>query len=358
MPKRPIFAVLVAALVVLVMAPTAFAAEPAVEPPESTLTVVPTLLPGLIVVVDTDTNGYLTSVDLHDVADPATGEPVIDPGTGEAAAAVGYVATKVDNRRVRFENSETGTRVEVKAKEHKLETKVRTGALADLLGTHTWAGTVLGEETTVVFTVGEENGTPTLTDVAVTAAAAAGSALSWTISEPETEIETDEIETEVKIRFTNALAQRADLKLEVEVHTTADDEHDAGRASLKVALKVKDEKMRVAAADLASLPQSWSGALCDGTPVSVSWNNNADGTIGDVSAPEAIEVEMHGHEVKVRFADHAELKLKLKLKDDDTMELKVDPKIKCERGSDPDVNTPVEEHGRDKKHDERSGEDT
>jgi len=337
-------------LAVVMAAPSAFAAEPIVAtPPEPTTITLPTLMPGLTVVISTDTNGYLTSVDL------LTGEPPV--------AAPDYIATKVDNRRVRFENSVTGTRVEVKAKDNKLETKVRTAALADIVGTHTWSGPVLGEPTNVTFTVGDAAGVPTLTDITVDP----GPAM---ISEPETETKSDEIETKVKIKFTNDLGQRAELKIEVEVHTTSpdavlgddDDSHDSEQASLKIALKTKDEKMSVAAADITTLPTSWAGVLCDGTPVSATWMIGEAGTADEgsitnlVVSPDTAEVEMHGNEAKVRFDKHATLKIELKTKDDGRVEMKLDPKIKCEKGADPTVNTPVDEKphkDKDKNNDEK-----
>lgn len=335
MPVKFRFAIPAALLVVLMVAPAAYAVDPVLDPPpEPTTVTIPTLLPGLIVVVSTDTNGYLTSVDLHTVDDP----------TG---VAPDYIATKVDNRRVRFENSDTGTRVEVKAKENKLETKVRSSTLTDLVGTHTWSGPVLGEIANVTFTVGDDGGVPTLSGVAVDPAGA-------TISDPSTEVESDEIETKVKIRFTNDVGQRADLKIEIEVHTD-DDDDDGHRASLKISLKTKDEKMRVPSGDLATLPTSWTGVLCDGTAVSANWTNNPDGSISDVVVtPESARIELSDHEFKVRFEDDAKLKVSLKLKDDGTVEMKVDPKIKCENGPDPIVNTPVDEkpHKDKKPHDD------
>lgn len=317
--------------------------------PAMSLTV-PSLVPGLTVVVTTDDAGHLTAVELHDAADPASPAPP------------DYVATRVDHRRVRFENDVTGTRVEVKAKHDKLETKVRTSTLADLVGTHTWSGDVLGDAVSVDFTVGDDAGTPTVSVDAVT------TLLDHEIRGPKTESDDHEIETEAKIRFTDDFGRRADLKIEVEVHSAAmkplssddgdDSHHDDGTASLKVALKVKDEKLTVPAADLAALPQTWTGALCDGTPVSASWVNGADGTITDlVVTPAEAEVKTKEHGFEVRFADHARLKVSLKVKGDDTVELKIDPKIEChdEDAPDPSVNTPVDESGHDGDHEHGKG---
>jgi len=192
--------------------------------------------------------------------------------------------------------------------------------------------------------VGDDGaGGPTLSDIVVDPGPAE-------ISGPDTKVEDHEIEAEVKIRFTNDLGQRADLKIEVEVHD--DDDHDSPSASLKIDLKTKDEKIRVPSADLTSLPTSWTGVLCDGSAASATWANNADGSITDlVVSPDSAEVEQHGHEFKVRFGHDAKLKVSLELSGNGSFEMKVDPKIKCENGPDPAVNTPIDEKNRnDEKH--------
>ncbi|RMH81519.1 MAG: hypothetical protein D6683_04210, partial [Actinomyces sp.] len=180
-----------------------------VADPAMSLTV-PSLVPGLTVVVTTDDAGHLTAVELHDAADPTSPAPP------------DYVATRVDHRRVRFENGATGTRVEVKAKHDKLETKVRTLTLAELIGTHTWNGDVLGDAVSVDFTVGDDAGTPTLAVDGVT------TTLAHEIRGPETSTDGHETETEAKIRFTDDLGRRADLKIEVEVHLATGDDVSGG----------------------------------------------------------------------------------------------------------------------------------
>lgn len=298
-------------------------------PAETTTTVtVPSLVSGLMVVVEADSNGSLVSVELHGAGDP------------ESPAPDGFVATKVDSRRVRFEHS-TGVRVEVKAKHDKLETKFRTATLEELVGTHTWTGDVLGEELTVTFTIGDDGaGGPMLSLDSVVPDIA-------TISGPSTEIKVHEIEVEAKLKFENDLGQRAELEIEVEVHTAAAD-HDPGRASLKIKLKTKDEKTRVPLLDLVGVPQGWSGTMCNGTPASATWSVDGSGAIsGIVVSPTTAEVEIKHDGFKVRFGDDSKLEVKVKVKDDGIAEVKVKPKIKCHDASDPLVNTDIvdDDHG-------------
>jgi len=333
MSLKPKLAWLVALVALLATASPVAAEEEGTEPlldaATTTTVTVPSLVSGLMVIVEADSNGSLVSVELH-----AAGEP-------ESPAPDGFVATKVDSRRVRFEHS-TGVRVEVKAKHDKLETKFRTATLEELLGTHTWTGDVLGEEVTVTFTIGGDDLVgPTLTIDSVVPDIA-------TISGPSTKAEPGEIEVEAKLKFENDVGQRAELKIEVEVHTAAAD-HDPGQASLKLKLKIKDEKSRVPLEALAAAPQGWSGTLCDGTPASATWLVDDTGAISNIVVLPTAEVEVKHDGFKVRFGDDSELEVKVKVKDDGIAEVKVKPKIKCDNAADPLVNTDIvdDDHGKD-----------
>ncbi len=274
---------------------------------------------GLNVDIELDSAGKLETVN---VATPGLES---DPAGNEATDGVD------DRHRIRFDHGEDGTRVDVKAKNHKLTSKVKVANLADLVGTHEWTGVLFPEATggkvptTVTFVVADDG--PLITDVVVT-------------SGIESVIEYADDASKAVVVFTWE-GYTKELKIQVDIDDN--DNGDDPSAMLKVELRGKDrQRLRQ---DLALFvgEHFWNGRLCDGTPLTVSYTIDELGEIGPPSVTVGAggddgTVADHGFTVKdkehgfdVRFThSKARVKVKFSEKDDGQWELKVDSKTdKC-----------------------------
>ncbi len=251
-----------------------------------------------------------------------------------------FAVDRGDDHRVRFSNTDESTRIEVRAKKHKLRTDVKTDTVAGILGTHQWAGKLFGsdQDTLVTFDVVENaSGHPELENVSVDALFPADA--TATVGAVENEVGADEAESKVEIDFAwNGFEMR--LKIKAELHLDGDDRP----AHLRVELKGKD-RQRLALDNLGELvgDHSWTGRRCDGTPIAVSYTIDDpagvsfDGVSGVDS--DAFEVKSKGHGFEVRFDDsEARVRVELKQKSDGDWELRVRSKTteKCDHHDDED----------------------
>ncbi len=246
-----------------------------------------------------------------------------------------------DEHKVRFSNSDDSTRIEVRAKKHKLRTDVKADALAGILGTHEWAGKLFGsdQDTIVTFDVVENaSGHPELDNVSVDALFPADA--TATVGTVENEVGADEAESKVEIDLTwNGFEMR--LKIKAELHLDGDDRP----AHLRVELKGKD-RQRLALDNLGELvgDHTWTGHLCDGTPIAVNYTIADDpagvsfGSVDGVGS-DAFEVKEKGHGFEVRFDDSkARVRVELKQGSNGDWELRVRSKTteKCDHHDDED----------------------
>lgn len=183
----------------------------AAEPQTTSLTLFGT---GIVLNVGVDTTGHLTTVEL------------VDETSGDAP--VDAIATKVTPHKVKFVLEDTGTKVEVKAKGKKVETKVKATSLADLTGAHQWSGKLFGDEneaTTVMFTVSDVGGVPVIMLDGVTGPG------DYT-ERTSTKTDDDEVETKLRLDLDfDGLDARISVTVEVE------DDDDEQKAKLKISVR-------------------------------------------------------------------------------------------------------------------------
>ena len=284
-------------------------------------------LPGVGLNVDVmlDDYGNIESVD------------VVDPGAEEATAEEG---APLEAHKVRFEIDEDGTRLSVMAKKHKLTSKVQAGTLEALLGAHEWSA-VLFEDlstdpTVVAFTVGVAvDGTPALTGIGVTGLS---SEAAYTVVADED----DDDDAVAVLTFTwDGFTKVLKIRVDVDDDDEDDDDEDGPSAVLKIELRAKDRQRLQGDLDTFVGPHSWDGLLCDGTPVTVAYTIEKDGslTLGEVTPVDGFTVKEQESGFQVRFdGSKARLHVKFVETDDGSWDLKVDAKTteKCKHDDDDD----------------------
>lgn len=232
-----------------------------------------------------------------------------------------------DDHRVRFSSEDDGTRISVQAKNHRLAADVKTSGLADLVGDHTWAAPLFGSDTNTVVNF----------EVIDTGELVVGTvdtdAEAYEIGEVKTETEDDEADSSVKITFTN-LGYTMTLKIQVSM----DSDDDESSAKLKIVLRGKDvQTLRRQAIQKLVGEHTWDGHMCDGTPISVIYDIDEDGTVtpdGGKGEPE-IKTMPHGF-VAEWDGSKAKVTVELKEKQDGEWDLKVRSKStdKCNPSDD------------------------
>jgi hypothetical protein len=272
---------------------------------------------GVNVAIDLDQFGMIEAVDVVDPAAPPVAET-------EAAGTVDPAALE-GTHRVRFELADDGTRLSVMAKNHKLTGMVKADGLESLLGPHEWSAVLFPElpPTTVRFDVGEG---PMITVGDITGP-------DGIVAEVKPYDDDDEGEAGAVVTFTWDGYTKT---LKIKVSVDDDDEDDDGpSAVLKVELRAKD-RQRLENPDLGS--REWSGLLCDGTPVGISYEvlegsvDFTSATIDDVVATEGFTVREQGKGFQVRFdGSKARVSVRYIQQDGGTWHLKVDSKTteKC-----------------------------
>jgi len=249
-----------------------------------------------------------------------------------------YEASKVGPHAVTFDSTDGTTQVKIKAKGDKLSIRAKAGSLAAFIGSGTWSADVFGTgaPTNVAYTVGAApDGTPTVKIDSVTPAAG----VTFVTPAPETKTGDEGSRATAKVIF-SANGFMKTLKITVGVSTEG-----THPASLKIELSGKDrQKFSGPLADLLGA-HMWSGHLCDGTPVSFTYDVVDPGTAVFGSATAPATVKTHGHGFSVRF-DGTKTRVMVLLvpQEGTTWTLKVMGKTDHCRGTaavDPTVNTPV-----------------
>lgn len=310
---------------------------------------------GLTVDIALDDAGNIETVDVADVGS----EPDPSPTASDAAASFDE-----DPHKFRFELADDGTRVDVKAKNHKLTSKVKAATLADLVGPHVWSGVLFPDATggdaptPVTFEISEANGQLLIHDVAV----------GLLPGDVDYVMDPSDDPGKAAITFT---WQGFTKTLKIDVDVDDDDGDDEPSAVLKIELRGKDrQRLRQ---DLSSFigVHSWNGRLCDGTQLNVIYNIGDNGQIGlptvtigggEGPADQGYTIKEKEHGFDVRFDDSkARLKVKFSEKDDSLWELKVDSKTDtCKHKDDTGKNEKREDKKDKSKRDKASegGSDT
>jgi hypothetical protein len=228
----------------------------------------------------------------------------------------GVTQTKTTKDAVTFSNTDGSARVSVRAKGDKLSIAAK-GTLAGLAGISSWSANVFpGAPATVPYTIGNSSGTPTLAIGIVTAPG-----MDSALIAPETRTEDGGVKVEAGVTFSkDGLVKR----LMISIETRGD-----GSAQLKITLSGKDrQNLTDTLATLTAVgSRTWSGHLCDGTPVSVLYHVAADGTVMYDSATGAAATSRTTHDgFAVRF-DTTNVGVRVELQknaDGTTYSLKVD----------------------------------
>ncbi|MEA2632724.1 MAG: hypothetical protein QOE66_2943 [Chloroflexota bacterium] len=205
---------------------------------------------GLSVVVTLDVVGNVSQVN-------------IDP--------VGYTATKLGPHAVTFVNADGTSQVKINAKGDKLAVKASAPTLASFLGSGTWSADLFGTgtATTVGYTIGASGSSPTVAIDSVNAPAGIVVVQGTPVVKPGHYQSSDS----VQILFTmNGFTKKLDITISV-------DNQGTHPASLSITLTGKDKQQL--SGTLASLlgDHAWAGHLCDGAPVSFTYQVVDPGTI-------------------------------------------------------------------------------
>ncbi|GIW20952.1 MAG: hypothetical protein KatS3mg065_1248 [Chloroflexota bacterium] len=221
-----------------------------------------------------------------------------------------YTATRSGPHDVRLTSADGQSAVVLRAKGDKLGVRAKVPTLADLLGSGTWTGDVFGtgETTSVPYTIGDDgSGNPTITIGSVVVPSGVETEVKPT--QTKTSDEGVKISARVVFRFDGVTKW---LTITVAVKTG-----DEPSAQLKIELKAKDrQRLESNLADLVG-SRTWSGHLCDGTPVSVAYEVTSDGRVVFTSATGApATTKTTGHGFVVRFTD-TKVKVAVKLQERD-----------------------------------------
>lgn len=268
-----------------------------------TVTTLPILGASLRIEVVLDASGNLDQVNLN----PATG----------------VVATELEAHEVEFKFTDTSTQVSVEADGDELEIEVETAALADLVGPGSWSADVFSTGiVTVSYEIGVVDGLPTITlgQVAVPAG------VDFTV---RTEADDDEGEIRIDLFYDGFVKT---LKIEVEA--------EGDEAELKVSLSGEDvRRLEGSLAELAGT-YTWEGALCDGTPIVVTYVVSADGAVSlvDVTGTDQVAVETSDDGLEISLAgSEKEIAVELEQQDDGSWRLITEVDNDCDDDNDSSV---------------------
>jgi hypothetical protein len=223
-----------------------------------------------------------------------------------------YTATRSEPHDVRLASNDGQSTIVLRAKGDKLGVRAKVPTLQDLLGSGTWTGDVFGtgDTTSVPYTIGVDGaGNPTITIGSVVAP----SGVATEVQPPKTKTTDKGVKTSVRVVF------RFDGVTKTLTITVAVKTGDAPSATLKIELKAKDrQRLEGNLADLVG-NRTWSGHLCDGTPVSVAYEVTSDGRVVFTSATGApATTKAKGNGFEVRFTD-TKVKVAVKLQERDGM---------------------------------------
>lgn len=321
------------------------------------------LLLGAAAVSTTSAHTSTTAATTSTVTLPLFGAPLtVDvttaPGGSLASIAInpsdGYTAIVDRPNKVVFTN-EAGTAKVAVGNHHGSQTvAARAGSLADISGQGGWSGDVFGTgtTTTVGFVIGATTeGGPDITNVTSDDSTAVIAATEYRTHD-EHEDESSQ-SAYAKVTFSQPGLSRT---LTIKVRVSKDD--GTVRASSSVTLG------RVHGAALPSEQvigdHVWTGALCNGDPISIAYTVDADGkvTLGLIT-PVPTRTYGKGHRTFVALSNTERVVIEVKV-DGTQMTVDVTTRLHCDSPA-PEVNTPVStttpDHDDDHDDDHHDGHD-
>ena len=270
-------------------------------------------------------------VELNEDTGDITAVNVTDAG----GAAAAMTATKVTPTKVKFvSNTDGSTQVSVSARNNKMSIGVKTSALANLVGSNTWAADVFGTgaKSSVAYTIGNDGGAPTFAFGTVSPASGitANELGSWNGGDDDDE----HLSAGGRIEFTNDGFRKV---LTVMVNVSEDDD-GPGRASLRITLTGRNVQ-RKSLAELAG-DKTWTGLLCDGTTrATINYNVGTDGTLTvKGTTPEGTTAENGRKGISVRFPTGDKVSIRVSTPEEGAAALSI--KVSGRRCTNPAAKTP------------------
>lgn len=314
------------------------ATEEAAPATASTSTItLPLLGAPLVIDVSTDVSGGLVDVALNPADD--------------------YTATKIKANSVSFVGDAEGTRVRVSSRWGGERVTANAASLAEISGPGSWSGDVFGTggTTTVAFTIGSTaEGGPDITGVTVDSPAEA--TVGDTIHDERSWGDKQHHLASATVEFAQN-GQRRSLR----ITATVTEREDGTSSTVVVGLSRVHGRALVEGDPVGT--HTWSGALCDGTPASVTYTVDVEGAITDVVATPEAEVRTKDRRAWAAFSPREGVWIssgESRWGDGDSDELTVGAAewFRCDR-TDPTVNTEIdpdatvdgERHGDWREHD-------
>ena len=294
-----------------------------------------------------DTNAPIAQTGGMTVTLPLMGVPLTVDVTLDAVGNVSNVdlnptgdfsATALGPHAVSFATSDGATKVKVRARGDRMSVRASSASLDDLVGSGTWTADLFGtgDPTSVDYTVGAAgDGSPTLSIDSVNAPS------DVTVDQKPVQTKSGEHGSAAwaRIAFSrDGFTKR--LTIMVFLRSKGD-----RPASLTFQLSGRDRQKLTDTLENLVGAHSWTGHNCDGTPATVNFTVNSDGTVSFVdSTPPGTATEFE-HGFKLRFDDsRAKVRVSLKQNEDGTWTLKVSGRsawCKDTAAAEPTVNTPV-----------------
>ncbi|HEY7626857.1 MAG TPA: hypothetical protein VH761_07310, partial [Ilumatobacteraceae bacterium] len=192
-----------------------------------------------------------------------------------------------------------------------------------------------GTMTTVPYTVGGTDTSPTIAIGAITGLAGTVGELKVWSGDGHDDDDGTSAAARISVKFTSAAGdQSRSLTISVKVHTG--EEHSGAKLSITLG------RIKGVALDAAAVagPHTWNGTLCDGTPVSVSYTVATDGSVSDVTAtPDTAKVRTHGGKIVVGFSRHEAVFISVRERDG-MIKISAVPLLRC-KTDDPTTNVDV-----------------
>lgn len=248
-----------------------------------------------------------------------------------------FSATRVGPHAVSFATADGTTKVKINARGDRMSVRASSGSLDSLLGSGTWTADLFGtgEMTEVDYTIGAAvNGSPTLAIDGVTAPDGV------TVDQEPVETWSGDHGSSAWARMTFA---RDGFVKRLTIRVSLRSEGDRP-ASLTFELSGKDRQKLTDSLENLVGPHTWTGASCDGTPATVNFMVNADGTVSFTGATPAATTKDTKHGFWARFdGTHSKVKVRL-WENEGTWTLKVEARAdRCKDtpAAAPEVNTEV-----------------
>jgi hypothetical protein len=292
--------------------------------------ILPLLGNPLKIAVTLDVVGNISNVDVDPVGD--------------------FSATHVGPHAVSFATTDGSTKVSVRALGDRMSVRASSKSLDNLVGSGTWSADLFGtgDTTKVNYTVGKAvDGSPTLKIDSVNAAPS-----DVTVDQKSVQTMSNDWGSSAsdRIDFTrNGFTKHLWIRVSLRKEGDDKDSNSTGLdrpASLSFQLSGKDRQVLTNTLAKLEGTHTWTGVNCDGTPATVTFTVNHDGTVSFVSAVPPATASDTEHGFRARFdGTHSKVQVRLWQNKDLTWTLQVDARggwwCKDTPAKAPTVHTPV-----------------